>query len=151
MPEPQQWRIWATSATYTTAHGNTGSLTHWARAGTKTATSWFLVGFVNHCTTTRTPQPLVLFLNRTCARARVRVLLFSFSNHKVWSPLSPRRDLQDMSSLPFAGKLHGDNLTSGPGLLFIQPDADGWGTSLGEGARQRGWTKWVGGGWRGKV
>ena len=28
MPEPQQCRIQAMSATYTTAHGNTGSLTH---------------------------------------------------------------------------------------------------------------------------
>ena len=38
--------IWATSATYTTAHGNTGSLTHWARPGVEPPTSWFLVGFV---------------------------------------------------------------------------------------------------------
>ena len=36
---------------------NAGSLTHWARPGTKPATSWFLVGFVNHCTTTGTPHP----------------------------------------------------------------------------------------------
>ena len=46
----------AASATYTTAHGNTGSLTHWARAGMGPATSWFLVGFVNHWATTGTPQ-----------------------------------------------------------------------------------------------
>ena len=32
--------------TYTTAQGNAGSLTHWARPGIKPATSWFLVGFV---------------------------------------------------------------------------------------------------------
>ena len=30
-PEPQQSKIQATSETYTTAHGNTRSLTHWAR------------------------------------------------------------------------------------------------------------------------
>ena len=44
-----QTRGWigATSATYTTALGNTGSLTHWARPGIKPATSWFLVGFVS--------------------------------------------------------------------------------------------------------
>ena len=30
-------------------------LTHWARAGIEPATSRFLVGFVNHCTTTGTP------------------------------------------------------------------------------------------------
>ena len=46
-PEPQQRQIWAISATYTTAHGNTGSLTHWARTGIKPNTSWFLVGFVS--------------------------------------------------------------------------------------------------------
>ena len=45
-PEPQQRRIRAMSATYTTAQGNAGSLTHWARAGTEPATSWFLVRFV---------------------------------------------------------------------------------------------------------
>jgi len=47
--------IRAVSATYTTAHGNSGSLIHWARSGIKPATSWFLVGFVNHCATTGTP------------------------------------------------------------------------------------------------
>ena len=33
--------------TYTTAHSNAGSLTCWARAGIKPATSWFLVGFIS--------------------------------------------------------------------------------------------------------
>jgi len=66
MPEPQKRGIWAASATYTTAHGNAGSLTHWARAGTKPATSWFLVGFVNHCATTGTPH--VSFLSRVLSR-----------------------------------------------------------------------------------
>ena len=46
-PQPQQRQIWATSATYTTAHGNTGSLTHWERPRIKPKTSWFLVGFVS--------------------------------------------------------------------------------------------------------
>ena len=61
MPEPQQRRIRASSATYTTAHGNAGSLTHWVRAGTEPATSWFLVGFVNHWATMGTPIIAVLF------------------------------------------------------------------------------------------
>ena len=56
-PEPQQRRIQAASATYTIAHGNAGSLTYWARPGIKPATSWFLVGFVNHWATTGTPTP----------------------------------------------------------------------------------------------
>ena len=40
--------IRAASATYTTAHGNVGHLTHRARPGIKPTTSWFLVGFINH-------------------------------------------------------------------------------------------------------
>ena len=44
-PEPQQHWIQATSATYTTDHGNTRSLTHWARPGIEPKTSWFLVRF----------------------------------------------------------------------------------------------------------
>ena len=47
MPQPQQCRIWAASASNTTAHGNTRSLAHWARSGIEPATSWFLVGFVS--------------------------------------------------------------------------------------------------------
>ena len=43
---PQHHQIRAMSATYTTAHGNTGSFTHWARPGIEPTTSWFLVGFV---------------------------------------------------------------------------------------------------------
>ena len=57
MPQPQQCQIWATFATYTTAHSNTGSLTHWARPGTEPTTSWFLVEFVNHWATTGIPTP----------------------------------------------------------------------------------------------
>ena len=47
-PMPQQRRIQATSATYTTAHGNARSLTHRVRPGIKPTTSWLLVRFVNH-------------------------------------------------------------------------------------------------------
>ena len=47
MPEPQQRQIWAASSTYTTAHSNAGSLTHWARLGIELTTSWFLDGFVS--------------------------------------------------------------------------------------------------------
>jgi len=55
-PQPQQRGIQAESATYTTAHGNAGSSTHWARPGTEPSTSWFLVEFDNHCATTGTPH-----------------------------------------------------------------------------------------------
>ena len=44
---------------YTTAHGNTGSLTHWERPGIKPATSWFLVRFVS---TAPRRELLVFFL-----------------------------------------------------------------------------------------
>ena len=53
-PQPQQCTIWAVSLTYTTAHGSTGSLTHWARPGIEHASSWMLIGFINHSATTGT-------------------------------------------------------------------------------------------------
>ena len=40
-----------------TAHSNVRSPTHRARPGIKPATSWFLVGFANHCAMTGTPSP----------------------------------------------------------------------------------------------
>ena len=38
-------RIQAASATYTIAHGNARSLTHWVKPGIKPAFPWILVGF----------------------------------------------------------------------------------------------------------
>ena len=46
-PQPQQCQIRAASVTYTTAHGNAGSLTPRARPGIQPTTSWFLVGLVS--------------------------------------------------------------------------------------------------------
>ena len=60
-PEPQQLGIRAAFATYTTAHSNAGFLTHWARPGIEPATSWCLVGFVNHYATMGTPE--LIYLN----------------------------------------------------------------------------------------
>ena len=58
-PTPQpQLGIWAPSATYTTAHGNARSLTHWVRPGIEPASSWILVGFVS--TETRREFPIGL-------------------------------------------------------------------------------------------
>ena len=42
-PQPQQCQIWATSVSYTTAHGNAGSSTHWRRPGIEPMSSWILV------------------------------------------------------------------------------------------------------------
>ena len=54
MLQPQQCQNRATSAMYTTAHSNAGSLTHWARLGIKLPSSWLLVRFVT--VTTGTPE-----------------------------------------------------------------------------------------------
>ena len=56
IPQPQQRGTKAMSVTYTTAHGNASSLTHWARPGIEPTTSWLLVGFINHWATTGTPS-----------------------------------------------------------------------------------------------
>ena len=42
-PQPQQHGIQAASSTYTTAHGNTGSLTYGARPGIEPASSFGLL------------------------------------------------------------------------------------------------------------
>ena len=42
----QNVSFWAESATYTTAHGNARSLTHWVRPGIKPTSSCILVGFI---------------------------------------------------------------------------------------------------------
>ena len=55
--EPQLG-IQATSVTYITAHGNAGSLTHWARPGMAPTSSWILVRYVNHLATMGTPALL---------------------------------------------------------------------------------------------
>ena len=55
-PQLQQHGMQALSATYTTAHGNAGSPTHWSRPGIESASSWMLVRFVNHWAMTGTPQ-----------------------------------------------------------------------------------------------
>ena len=54
------------SATYTTAHGNARSLTHWARPGIEPAISWFLVGFLDHCAMTGTPK-CMYFITKNCS------------------------------------------------------------------------------------
>ena len=45
-PQPQQCRILAASAVYTTAHSSAKSLTHGARPGIEPTSSWVLVGFL---------------------------------------------------------------------------------------------------------
>ena len=47
-PQPQQRGIQATSVTYTTAQGNNGFLTYWARPEIEPVSSWILARFVSH-------------------------------------------------------------------------------------------------------
>ena len=78
MPQPQQRQIWAASVSYTTAHGNTGSLAHGARPGIEPASSWILVRFVIHWVTVGTPVFIFISLfikeGRHCIK-RWRLLL----------------------------------------------------------------------------
>ena len=46
-PMPQPRRIWAATATYTTAHSNARSLTHSARPGIELVSLWMLVRFLS--------------------------------------------------------------------------------------------------------
>ena len=63
-PEPQQHGIQAASANHTTAHGNTGSLTHWAKQEIKPPTSRFLVQLVSAAPQQELPdRALVLIWN----------------------------------------------------------------------------------------
>ena len=49
---------------YTTAHSNVGSLTHWARPGIKLISPWILVGFITCWATMGTPLSVsFLFLS----------------------------------------------------------------------------------------
>jgi len=69
----------AVSVTYTTAHGSVEPLTHWARPGIEPATSWFLVGFVNHGATTGTPRRLFSLrwnISMSCGNSCFQLLLF---------------------------------------------------------------------------
>ena len=63
----------AASATYTAAHGNTGSLIHWVRPGIKPTSSWVLVGFI-------TTEPQWDFLNFKC----ISNILHLYSPHNFW-------------------------------------------------------------------
>jgi len=75
--------IRAMSATYTTAHGNTGSLTRWSRPGIKPTTSWFLVGFINHWATTGTPD-LLIFHQGFCIYVHERYWFVVYLNVFFW-------------------------------------------------------------------
>ena len=58
-PQPQQWGIQAKSENYTRAHGNTMSLTHWARPGIELVSSWIIVGLVSAETQQELPMAIL--------------------------------------------------------------------------------------------
>ena len=73
-PQPQQHQIRATSSTYSIAHGNTGSSTHWAKPGIEPATSRSLVRFIS----TEPPQELHQFAFFVCEHIMSAGLLNPF-------------------------------------------------------------------------
>ena len=117
-PQPQQLGSQGSSATYTTAHSNNGSLTHWMRPGIQPTSSWMLVGYRYHWAMTGTPiwplswslsyqlevltssfQPSQAFMTQTFGRGKV--LLFTPGRRDtLWgSPSSHQRELQCKSGL----------------------------------------------------
>ena len=70
-PEPQQCQIQAVSATYTTAQGNTGSLTHGARPGIEPTSAWLLVRFVSAVPQWELQALATLWNGYWCALGRV--------------------------------------------------------------------------------
>ena len=58
-------RIGATAASLHHSHSKARSSTHWARPGIESATSWFLIVFVNHWAMTGTPGGLYFLISLT--------------------------------------------------------------------------------------
>ena len=80
-PEPQQHhQLWAASVTYTTAHGNARSFTHWARPGIEPTSLWILIRFLAHWATVGTP---VIFFHLRCEGWIGRVCLSEEPTHAL--------------------------------------------------------------------
>ena len=60
MSQAQEQQFRTASVTYTTAHRNAGSLTHWARPGIKPVSSWILVRSINHWAMMGTPYVVLI-------------------------------------------------------------------------------------------
>ena len=82
--QPRQ--ILVPSATYTTAHGNTGFLTHWARPGIEPESSWILVRFI-------TAQPLWELHKYHSEQSHYIVICLSLRTRRSFSivPITPCR------------------------------------------------------------
>ena len=84
-PQPQQLRIWAASASYTTAWGNAGFLTQWARPGIRLTSSWILVRFLTCWATVGTPIPV--FLSQTRKHFSCYLKIISKTQSQDFTPL----------------------------------------------------------------
>ena len=82
----QQCRIRAVPANYTTAHGNAGSFTHWARPGIEPTSSWTLAGFLTCWAMMGTPgycfSP-VLYLTQFIMKRKLFYFIFLFTASPV--------------------------------------------------------------------
>ena len=67
LPQSQQHQIPAMSVTYTTAHGNPESLTHWARPGIEPASSWYQLASLLLCHNQDSELTLLFY---KCGRAK---------------------------------------------------------------------------------
>ena len=88
MPQPQQQGILAANTTYTTAHGNARSLTHWARPGIEPASSWILVRPLTCWATTGTPLLHSLYEDRIYC-TMMAVWRVSLSSRIIFNHFSP--------------------------------------------------------------
>ena len=87
----QQCRIWAVSETYTTAHGNGRSLTHWARPGIELQSSWILVGFVTTEPQQELPTGVILILIPQKAESGTKIVWNVIPENTVRERGSERR------------------------------------------------------------
>ena len=89
--------------TYTTAHSNAGSLTHWARPEMEPTTSWFLVRFVSTAPWWELPDGYILKWILTCQIFFV-FLSFYASFGRCFLQASFKSSLPRMTSQPFHSK-----------------------------------------------
>ena len=102
-PDSQQPQIRATSTTYTTAHGNTGSLIHWVRLGIKPASSRILVGFVSAAPQQELLRSLFLFFFFFFFFCIFRAALATYrSQASCWigAVVGPRHSHRNLGSKP---------------------------------------------------
>ena len=81
LQQPQQHQIRAECVTYPTAHGNSGSTTHWARPRIEPTSSWILVAFVS-------TVPQQELLNFICLLIYFLAAPAAYGNSGQWSNLS---------------------------------------------------------------